>query len=73
MDAQGAGFAFDPVMDFGFMKPIENDASGFFGDEGIDTTTSFIDPLMLATPQESTYMPQNLVSRPHPLSAEHTD
>lgn len=73
MDSQGAGFAFDPSMDFSgaftapqqmFMKPVEDNTSGFFGDEGIDTTASFIDPTVFSTPQEQTFVSHNLVSGP---------
>lgn len=72
MNSQGAGFAFDASMDFTsafaapqslFMKPAEDNTSGFFGDEGIDTTTSFIDPTVFSTAQEQNFIPQNLVSR----------
>ncbi|KAH7394329.1 hypothetical protein BKA66DRAFT_456070 [Pyrenochaeta sp. MPI-SDFR-AT-0127] len=67
MDSQGAGFAFDTInMDFSaftmpqqqqsFAKPSEDNTSGFFfGDEGIDTTTSFIDPTVFNTPQEQSF------------------
>lgn len=73
---EGAGFAFDAAdMDFSnvfatmpqqqsFAKPNEDNTSGFFfGDEGIDTAASFIDPTVFSTPsQDMSYMPQNLVS-----------
>ncbi|KAI8933508.1 hypothetical protein NX059_009245 [Plenodomus lindquistii] len=67
MDSQGASFAFDPSMDFGaafaapqqFTKPIEDETSVFFGDEGIDATT-FIDPTVFATTQDQILLPQNL-------------
>jgi hypothetical protein len=74
---EGAGFAFNTAdMDFNnvfatmpqqqqsFAKPNEDNTSGFFfGDEGIDTTASFIDPVVFSTPsQELNYLPQNLVS-----------
>ncbi|KAJ8111703.1 hypothetical protein OPT61_g5761 [Boeremia exigua] len=72
---EGAGFAFDTVdMDFNnvfatmpqqqqsFAKPNEDNTFGFFGDEGIDTTASFIDPTVFSTPsQDMSYLPQNLV------------
>lgn len=74
---EGAGFAFDTAdMDFNnvfatmpqqqqsFVKPNEDNTSGFFfGDEGIDTTASFIDPTLFSTPsQDMSFMSQNLVS-----------
>lgn len=68
MDSQGASFAFDASMDFStafatqqqhFSKPVEDETSGFFADEGIDTAT-FIDPTVFNTLQGQTYMPQNL-------------
>lgn len=68
MESQGASFAFDASMDFSAafatpqqhsMKPAEGETSGFFCDEAIDTAT-FIDPTVFNTPQEQTYMPQNL-------------
>ncbi len=73
MNNQGAGFAFDANMDFSaftmslqqqqsFIKPIEDNTSGFFGDEGIDTSASFFDPTMFATPQTSFDMQQSFVS-----------
>ncbi|KAF1830831.1 hypothetical protein BDW02DRAFT_572611 [Decorospora gaudefroyi] len=65
MAAQGAGFAFDPSMDFSnffatsqqSFKPVEDNTSGFFfADEGIDTaTSSFIDPTVFEPPQQSTF------------------
>ncbi|KAJ4365485.1 hypothetical protein N0V95_000420 [Ascochyta clinopodiicola] len=72
---EGAGFAFDTAdMDFNnvfatmpqqqqpFAKPNEDNTSGFFfGDEGIDTTGSFVDPTVFSTPsQDMSYLPQNL-------------
>jgi hypothetical protein len=78
---EGAGFAFDTTnMDFSnvfttmpqqqsFLKPSQGDTSAdfFFGDEGIDTTASFIDPILFSTPsQEPSYMTQNLVRMPSP-------
>lgn len=71
---EGAGFAFDTAdMDFNnvfttmpqqqqsFAKPEDN-TFGFFGDEGIDTAASFIDPTLFSTPsQDMSFMPQNLV------------
>jgi hypothetical protein len=63
---QGAGFAFDLNMDFSNVfaatKPNEGETSNsfFFGDEGIDTTASFLDPIMF--PQQTAFdMPQTLV------------
>ncbi|USP79151.1 hypothetical protein yc1106_06425 [Curvularia clavata] len=65
MDHQGAGFAFDSNMDFTNMfaatsatlfKPADNTSGFFLADEGIDTTTSsFIDPTTLGTPQQGAY------------------
>jgi hypothetical protein len=52
-----------------FLKPSQGDTSAdfFFGDEGIDTTASFIDPILFSTPsQEPSYMTQNLVRMPSP-------
>jgi hypothetical protein len=63
---QGAGFAFDMTMDFSNVfatKPNEGETSNsfFFGDEGIDTTTTLVDPIMF--PQQDTYnVPNSLVS-----------
>jgi hypothetical protein len=52
-----AGFAFDMNMDFStvFPKPNEGETSNgfFFGDEGIDTTTTFVDPLAMFSQQTS--------------------
>ncbi|KAF1349513.1 hypothetical protein EJ07DRAFT_39178, partial [Lizonia empirigonia] len=77
LEMEGAGFAFDTAdMDFNnvfatmpqqqqsFVKPSEDNTSGFFfGDEGIDTTASFIDPTLFSTPsQDMSFMSQNLVS-----------
>ncbi len=72
MNNQGAGFAFDATMDFSaftmpqqqqsFLKPSEDNTSSFFGDEGIDTSASFIDPIMFSTPQTSFDMQQSFVS-----------
>jgi len=73
---EGAGFAFDTAnMDFNdvfatmpqqqqqsFAKPNEGNTFGFFGDEGIDTAASFIDPTLFSTPsQDMSFMSQNLV------------
>jgi hypothetical protein len=74
---EGAGFAFDTAnMDFNdvfatmpqqqqqqsFAKPNEGNTFGFFGDEGIDTAASFIDPTLFTTPsQDMSFMSQNLV------------
>ncbi|KAF1851596.1 uncharacterized protein K460DRAFT_272554 [Cucurbitaria berberidis CBS 394.84] len=68
MDSQGAGYAFDVNMDFSnafatlpqqqqsFLKPVEGDTSGFFADEAIDTSASFIDPAMFSTtPQQASF------------------
>ena len=77
MDFQGAGFAFDENMDYTNLfattpqqtfKPMDN-TSGFpFADEGIDTATSFIDPTVFDTPQQSAFdMPHSLV-RPYKSS-----
>jgi hypothetical protein len=58
-----------PQQQQSFMKPSEGDTSAdfFFGDEGIDTTASFIDPILFSTPsQEPSYMTQNLVCIPLP-------
>ena len=65
MDHQGAGFAFDSNMDFTNMfaatpetlfKPADNTSGLFFSDEGIDTTTSsFIDPTAMNTPQHGAF------------------
>jgi hypothetical protein len=73
MDFQGAGFAFDANMDYSNMfatpqtsKPAD-DTSGFFlADEGIDTmtATSFIDPTVFDTPQQSTFDMQHSLVRP---------
>jgi hypothetical protein len=62
---QGAGFAFDMNMDFSNVfasKPNEGETSNsfFFGDEGIDTTTTLVDPIMF--PQDVYNMPNSLVS-----------
>ncbi|KAF1914274.1 hypothetical protein BDU57DRAFT_519171 [Ampelomyces quisqualis] len=52
MASQGADFNFDLNMDFSTVfsstKPTEGETSGsfFFGDEGVDTTTSVMDPIM---------------------------
>jgi hypothetical protein len=66
---QGAtGFAFDMNMDFStvFPKPTEGETSNgfFFGDEGIDTTTTFVDPLAMFSQQTPTCfdIQQGLVS-----------
>lgn len=75
---EGAGFAFDTAnMDFdlfatmpqqqqqqSFAKPNEDNTSGFFfGDEGIDTAASFVDPTVFSNPsQDMSFIPQNLVS-----------
>ena len=47
-----------------FAKPNEDNTSGFFfGDEGIDTAASFIDPTVFSTPsQDMSFMTQNFVS-----------
>jgi hypothetical protein len=73
---EGAGFAFDTAnMEFNdvfatmpqqqqasFAKPNEGNTFGFFGDEGIDTAASFIDPTLFTTPsQDMSFMSQNLV------------
>ena len=69
---EGAGFDMDFSNMFAmipqqqqqpFTKPNEDNTSGFFfGDEGIDTTTSCIAPNVLSTPsQDMSYMSQNLV------------
>lgn len=72
---EGAEFTFDTVnMDFNnvfatlpqqqqsFAKPNEDNTFGFFGDEGIDTATSFIDPTLFSNPSpDMSYMSQNLV------------
>ncbi|KAH8723225.1 hypothetical protein GQ44DRAFT_828424 [Phaeosphaeriaceae sp. PMI808] len=61
---QGAGFTFDMNMDFSNVfatKPIEGETSTsfFFGDEGIDTTTSIMDPILF--PQQTAFdMQQSL-------------
>ncbi|KAF9692109.1 hypothetical protein EKO04_010103 [Ascochyta lentis] len=72
---EGAGFAFDTAdMDFNnvfatmpqqqqsFAKPNEDNTPGFFfGDEGIDTTGSFVDPSLFSTPsQDMSYLSQSL-------------
>jgi hypothetical protein len=62
---QGAGFAFDMNMDFSNVfagKPNEDETSNsfFFSDEGIDTTTTLVDPIMF--PQDAYNMPNSLVS-----------
>ncbi|KAG9205443.1 hypothetical protein G6514_008085 [Epicoccum nigrum] len=74
---EGAGFAFDTAnMDFNdvfatmpqqqqqqqsFAKPNEGNTFGFFGDEGIDTAASFIDPTLFTTPsQNMSFISQNL-------------
>lgn len=76
---EGAGFAFDTAdMDFNnvfatmpqqqqsFAKPTEDNTFGFFGDEGIDTAASFIDPTLFSTPsQDMSFMPQTLVGAIH--------
>lgn len=72
MDSQQgtAGFAFDMNMDFStvFPKPTEGETSNgfFFGDEGIDTTTTFVDPLAMFPQQTPTCfdIQQGLVSVP---------
>lgn len=53
-----------PQQQQSFVKPNEDNTSGFFfGDEGIDTTASFIDPTLFSTPsQDMSFMSQNLVS-----------
>ncbi|KAI0580825.1 dual specificity mitogen-activated protein kinase kinase 1 [Pyrenophora tritici-repentis] len=38
MDHQGAGFAFDPNMDFPAFKSVDDTAGFFYGDEAIDTS-----------------------------------
>lgn len=73
---EGAGFAFDTAdMDFNnvfatmpqqqqqsFAKSNEDNTFGFFGDEGIDTAASFIDPTVFSAPsQDMSYITQNLV------------
>jgi serine/threonine protein kinase len=62
---QGAGFAFDMNMDFSnvFAKPNEGETSNsfFFGDEGIDTTTSLVDPIMF--PDLVSDPPDNYIAR----------
>ncbi|KAH6642882.1 hypothetical protein C7974DRAFT_328572 [Boeremia exigua] len=70
---EGADFAFDTAdMDFNnvfatlpqqqqFAKPTEDNTFGFFGDEGIDTAASFIDPTIFSTPsQDMSFMSQTL-------------
>jgi hypothetical protein len=65
---QDAGFAFDMNMDFSnvFATKLnegETSNSFFFGDEGIDTTASFLDPIMF--PQQTAFdLPQTLVGGP---------
>jgi hypothetical protein len=60
-NTQGAGFAFDSNMDFGNLfatKPNEGNTSqnAFFGDEGIDTSSSFMDPTMFSiNPQQTAF------------------
>jgi hypothetical protein len=64
---QGAGFAFDMNMDFSNVfatKPNEGETSNsfFFGDEGIDTTATVMDPIMFSTTSQTAFdMPQGLV------------
>lgn len=72
MNHQGAGFAFDTSMDYSSMfiapqeafKP-EDDTSGFNFDECIDTTapSSFIDPVMFDTTQQSSFDMQHSLVR----------
>jgi hypothetical protein len=50
---QGAGFAFDINMDFNTvfapkLNEGETSDSFFFGDEGIDTAASIMDPILFA-------------------------
>ncbi|UPX13319.1 uncharacterized protein EKO05_0003835 [Ascochyta rabiei] len=51
-----------PQQQQSFAKPNEDNTSGFFfGDEGIDTTGSFVDPTVFATPsQDMGYLSQSL-------------
>jgi hypothetical protein len=62
---QGAGYAFDMNMDFSNVfatKPNEGETSNgfFFGDEGIDTTASIMDPILF--PQQTAFdIQQSLV------------
>lgn len=61
---QGAGFVFDMNMDFSNVfatKPNEGETSNsfFFGDEGIETTTSTVDPIIF--PQNAFDMQHSLV------------
>lgn len=62
-------FAFDSNMDYGNlfpMKPSEGNVSqgAFFGDEGIETSTSFMDSTMFSlNPQQTVFdMQPTLVS-----------
>jgi hypothetical protein len=69
---QGAGFAFDINMDFSTvfapkLNEGETSDSFFFGDEGIDTTASIMDPILFAATHEHGMvfdMQQNLVRKP---------
>jgi len=73
MDHQGAGFAFDANMDFANMfaapqeafKPVDDTAGFYFADEAIDTTaaSSFIDPVMFDTTQQSSFDMQHSLVR----------
>jgi hypothetical protein len=63
---QGAGFAFDMSMDFSNVfatKPNEGETSDgfFFGDEGIDTTASIMDPILF--PQQTAFDTQQSLVR----------
>ncbi|KAH7086325.1 hypothetical protein FB567DRAFT_561056 [Paraphoma chrysanthemicola] len=66
MDSHQGAFDFDMNMDFSNVfattKPVEGETSTnfFFGDEGIDTTASFVDPIMF--PQTAFDMQNSLVS-----------
>jgi hypothetical protein len=45
-----------------FAKPNEGNTFSFFGDEGVDTAASFIDPTLFSTSsQDMSFMSQNLV------------
>jgi hypothetical protein len=64
---QSAEFAFDMSMDFNNVfgtKLNEGETSGnfFFGDEGIDTTASIMDPILF--PQQTAFdLQQDFVSK----------
>jgi hypothetical protein len=76
MDFQGADFTFDANVDFSNMfatpqtsKPADNTSGFSFADEGIDTATSFIDPTVFDTPQQSVFNMQHSLVRTPPLAA----